>query len=153
MKWKTTDIDIYFQAKEYVDTALIPMLPIGWGADVKTTVSLGEFIALFADELERQFKGRLVQFPSYTYLKDESTKTERLQDWIQHLKEEGFKYVILLTSDVSWKNVEGDLDGVLIWLPVLPLEHVDASYKQEMLTTQMKQIIQLIMSEWQKEKE
>ncbi|HSH24038.1 MAG TPA: YpiF family protein [Massilibacterium sp.] len=153
MKWKTTDIDIYFQAKEYVDTALIPMLPIGWGADVKTTVSLGEFIALFADELERQFKGRLVQFPSYTYLKDESTKTERLQDWIQHLKEEGFKHVILLTSDVSWKNVEGDLDGVLIWLPVLPLEHVDASYKQEMLTTQMKQIIQLIMSEWQKEKE
>lgn len=151
MKWKTTDIDIYFQAKEYVDTALIPMLPIGWGADVKTTVSLGEFIALFADELERQFKGRLVQFPSYTYLKDESTKTERLQDWIQHLKEEGFKHVILLTSDVSWKNVEGDLDGVLIWLPVLPLEHVDASYKQEMLTTQMKQIIQLIMSEWQKE--
>lgn len=152
MKWKTTDIDIYFQAKEYVDTALIPIFPIGWGEEVKTTVSLGEFIALFADELERQFKGRLVQFPPFTYLKDEVEKQTRLAEWVRQLKEAGFQHVILLTSDVDWKRYEHELNGMLVWLPVLPLEHVEAQYKQEMLASQMKQIIQLITTEWQKEK-
>ncbi|MGO4888100.1 YpiF family protein [Anaerobacillus sp. MEB173] len=151
MKWQAEEIDTYLQSKEYVDTAVIPLLPISWKSDVKLTVSMGEFISIITDELERQFKGRIFMFPPFTYLKDEPirSKVERLTSWEKELTGNGFAHIVYITSDVEWKSVETDLSDTLIWLPSIPLEHMDEKYRMQTVSDQIKQLIPIITSKWQ----
>ncbi|MCS0542809.1 YpiF family protein, partial [Aeromonas veronii] len=60
------------------------------------------------------------------------------------------KHTIFITSDSSWKQVESDINGSLIWLPTLPLEYVEEKYKQTMLQDQMKQLVTLFTNIWQR---
>ncbi|QOR65255.1 YpiF family protein [Cytobacillus suaedae] len=153
MKWVTRDMDLYLQAKEYVDTAVIPLVPATWDHDVKTTVAMGEFITILTNEMERQFKGRIILFPPFTYTARESVESriERLTTWTSELSEKGMKYFFFVSSDSVWKQSEEKLEtGSLIWLPSLPLEYVEEKYKQAMLQDQMKQLITIFMSIWQK---
>ncbi len=154
MKWQAKEVDLYLQAREYVDTAIVPLIPISWGSDLKSTVQMGEFITLISDELERQFKGRVYQFPSYTYLKSDKVEERlaainRLDD---HLKDNGFAYIIYLTSDVEWKQLEADMKDTLLWIPSIPLEHMEPKYKQETLSNQIKQMLPIMTNKWQRPK-
>ncbi|RNA69157.1 YpiF family protein [Alteribacter keqinensis] len=151
MKWVTNDLDMYMNAKEYVDTAIIPLVPLNWEKDIKGTVSKGEFSSILIDEIEKQFKGRLFQLPPFTYLTEESdeSRTSRLQEWDRHFFDNGFKHIVYVTSDGDWKRVEGNLPDQLIWIPALPLENVDPAYAREMISQQMKQILPLITDKWQ----
>jgi len=45
-EWKANEMDTYLQAKEYVDTAIIPLVPISCGDRMKSTVVMGEFILI-----------------------------------------------------------------------------------------------------------
>ncbi|MFS0863572.1 YpiF family protein [Fredinandcohnia sp. 179-A 10B2 NHS] len=152
MKWVTKDIDVYLQAKEYVDTAVIPLIPVSLDGNLKTTVSMGEFITILSNEIERQFKGRIILFPAFTYSGSEELQNtkERLNQWTSDFSGGGMKHAIFITSDSSWKQVEAELQGTLIWMPTLPLEYVEEKYKQTMLQDQMKQLIGLFMNIWQK---
>ncbi len=151
MKWQAKEIDIYLQAKEYVDTAIIPLLPISWGNDLKSTVQMGEFITLICDELEKQFKGRVFQFPPYTYLKTEklANRLAKVKELDFHLKSHGFSYLIYLTSDIDWKQIEAEMSDTLLWIPSIPLENLEQKYKKEILTNQIKQILPVITRKWQ----
>jgi hypothetical protein len=150
MKWMTKDMDMYLQAKEYVDTALIPLIPISMGKDLKFIVSMGEFIQIITNELERQFKGRLILFPPFTYLNHENMeeRKNRLLNWTNDMKENGMKHVFLISSDSSWKDIEGEIENPFIWLPTIPLEHLDEQYKQSLLSEQMKQLMPMFMKKW-----
>lgn len=149
MKWNTNDIDMYLKSKEYVDTAILPLAPIALGDQLKSAVAMGEYIHHITLELERQFKGRLLLLPAFTYLREEKemTRIERLSQWSEALQQE-FIHLFFLTSDLTWKQEEDKLSGTLLWLPSLPLEHVEANYKQEVIQDQIKQIIPLIMDKW-----
>ncbi len=152
MKWQAKEIDLYLQAKEYVDTAIIPLIPISWAnGDVKPTVAMGEFISIITMEIERQFQGRVIQFPPFTYIRGEelSLRTTRIQEWSKDLLEGGMKYLFFLTSDSEWKPIEQQLEGPLIWLPTIPLEHLDMTYKREIIDEQVKQVIPLLINKWQ----
>ncbi|MBB5172873.1 YpiF family protein [Texcoconibacillus texcoconensis] len=153
MKWTMQDIDTYLQAKEYVDTAVIPLIPIDLKEDVKQKVSMGTFISTMADAIERQFKGRVLLFPAFTYIKNqplEKRKSE-LIDWDRHVYEQGFKHVVYLTADGDWKQVEDELPDMLVWLPALPFENMEDRYLKQMIDQQMKQIIPLLTNKWQSE--
>ncbi len=145
-------MDVYLQAKEYVDTAVIPLIPVSLEGNLKNTVSMGEFITILSNEVERQFKGRIILFPAFTYSTSEelTMAKSRLNQWTSDLGGQGMKHSIFITSDSSWKQVEADLTGTLIWLPTLPLEYVEEKYKQTMLQDQMKQLVSLFMNIWQK---
>ncbi|UOE92327.1 YpiF family protein [Alkalihalobacillus sp. LMS39] len=152
MKWQTMDIDTYIQSKEYVDTAVVPLVPMSVKAEeMKSVVAMGEFISTISFELERQFRGRLIELPSFTYLKEETIeqKLEKLETWQTHLKENGLAHLIFLTSDSEWRTVEQQLSGLLIWLPTIPLEHLDSKYKMETVSDQIKQLIPIITKKWQ----
>lgn len=150
MKWRVKELDTFLQAKEYVDTAIIPLIPISFKDDVKMTVSMGEFISIMTDELERQFHGRVFQLPAFTYLKEEDKESRniRLKNWINYLKETNFKVVILLTSDYEWKTGGSEIEDNLIWLPTLPLDSMDREYQIQVINDQMKQLIPILMDKW-----
>src|SRR5690606_21499641 len=91
MKWFTVDMDVYLQAREYVDTAVIPLIPVSLEGDLKSTVSMGEFIAILSNEVERQFKGRIILFPAFTYSNGEGLEmaSGRLNQWTSDLIDGG----------------------------------------------------------------
>lgn len=153
MKWETKDIDTYLRAKEYVDTAIIPLVPIIWGDEMKSIVSMGEFISIISEQLERQFHGRIVLLPAFTYTNGEliEERIKRLENWHDLLINGGFRHVVLLTSDVKWKENEQDLQGSLIWLPTIPLEHLEHDIKHDVMTEQIKQLIPILTNKWQNE--
>lgn len=150
MKWNVKDIEMYLQSKDYVDTLVIPLMPLSFTTEIKSTVSMGEFISLITAELERQFKGRMILTPVYTYLKrsDSKVEAERINTWVSSLKEEHIKHVMLVTSDSEWRDVENDLDAELLWLPAIPLEHVDAKHKTNMIKDQIEQIMPIFIKKW-----
>ena len=150
MKWIPQDIDMFLQSKEYVDTAVLPLLPVSLGNDMKQTASMCDFITMLSVQLERQFKGRILMFPGLSYLK--SAPMDKLQGevriWASELIGSGFKHVFYVTSDSSWKAVETELQGSLIWLPSIPLEHMDEGSRNSILEDQVKQLLALFMQSW-----
>ncbi|MBP2241365.1 hypothetical protein J2Z40_001927 [Cytobacillus eiseniae] len=151
MKWVSQDIEMYLKSKEYVDTIVLPLLPVSLGNDVKQSVAMSEFISLLSIQLERQFRGRLIMLPGFSYLKgnSEDKLVSDLKEWEKELYAKDFTHVFYLTSDSFWKAVENKLDGGLIWLPSLPLEHMDENYRTSILEDQVKQLLSLFLQKWQ----
>ncbi|MBM7577426.1 YpiF family protein [Jeotgalibacillus terrae] len=152
MIWNTKDILLYFQEKKYIDTAVIPLLPLSFGEDAKQEADQAEFIPLVTALLEKQFKGRMMLLPPYTYFSTESDdqKKNRLNEWTVNLKSQGFTHVFLVTSDSFWRLAEDEMASELIWLPSIPMEHMDGKYKQKMIEDQVSQLLKIVVGKWQK---
>ncbi|HJV31546.1 MAG TPA: YpiF family protein [Bacillales bacterium] len=150
MKWIPQDIEIFLKSKEYVDTAVIPLVPIGFGEDMKQSSAMSEFITLLVNHLERQFTGRILLFPPFTYLKAENEEKwiDNLQKWTENAKMCDFRHIFYLTSDSDWKTHEDKMDAELLWMPALPLENMEESQKMAMIDSQVKQILNLFMKKW-----
>ncbi|MGA9290655.1 MAG: YpiF family protein [Anaerobacillus sp.] len=151
MKWTESDIALYEKEKEYIDTAVLPLVPISMTSSLKTIVSMGEYMTIISSELERQLKGRLLLLPAFTYLQTEemSSRVERLNLMEQELTRGGIKHIITLTADVDWKQSENQLSSALLWMPAIPLEHMDEQYKMETVSAQVKQVLQFVTNTWQ----
>jgi hypothetical protein len=150
MKWVSKDIETYLTAKEYVDTAVIPLYSVSFGNEMKQSATSAEFITLLTNYLERQFTGRLMLVPPYTYLKNDRYEdiVNGLKKWEDNIEENEFKHIFYITSEIDWKNYEGELKGSLIWLPSLPLEHLNESQKISMIESQVKQLLTLFTQKW-----
>ncbi|HEX6922788.1 MAG TPA: YpiF family protein [Bacillales bacterium] len=151
MRWTTEDVDSYLREKEYVDTVVIPLIPITWHNEIKLNVEAGEFAALLTDELEEQLKGRIFHFPPFTYLKSEAVENRvaRLKEWKQELLSGDMKHVFFITSDTDWKSLEGELNDSLIWIPSVPMQHMSEENKEEIINGQIKQLLQIVTVKWQ----
>ncbi|MFC0271617.1 YpiF family protein [Metabacillus herbersteinensis] len=149
MKWTTSDVDLYTQSKEYVDTAVVPLVPIVVDSSLKQVVSKGEFVTLLANELERQLKGRIYLLPSLSYLAKSEALFSELQEWKQELLTQ-FKHVLFITSDEKLRELDGDLKGNIIWLPTVPLEHMDDHLKKKLLQDHVEQILNILLQSWNK---
>lgn len=154
MKWTPQDIETYLNAKEYVDTAVVPLLSVSMGGEMKQSASAAEFITLLTGYLERQFTGRLLLLPPFTYLKSkngESTLSD-LKDWEADLVKGEVKHIFYITSDIDWRTWEEELTGTVIWLPSIPLEHMSESQKLSVIDSQVKQLLDLFTQKWHKNK-
>ncbi len=148
LKWVLEDVDVYNQSKEYVDTAVIPLIPLSVQSDFKSVVSKGEFITHITSELERQLKGRVYLFPPFTYLKNTKNVFEILLEWKTEIQRE-FKHVFFLTSDEMLKeNKPQSLSNNLIWLGAVPIEHMDDNLKRKLLQDQVEQILNILLQSW-----
>ncbi|MCM3566797.1 YpiF family protein [Neobacillus mesonae] len=152
MKWLPQDVETYSAAKEYVDTAVVPLYSITIGKGVKQSAAASEFITLLTNYLERQFTGRILLFPPFTYLgneQDEKVLTD-LKKWEESILDAGFKHVFYVTSDFEWRSREGELNGTLIWLPAIPLEQMNDTQKLTMIDSQVQQLLTIFTQKWQK---
>lgn len=150
MKWVSSDVDKYSQSKEYVDTAVVPLIPISLENEFKSTVAKGEFIQFVSTELERQLKGRVFLFPALSYLKNNNDVIDKIEEWKHEIQKE-FKYIIFLTSDESVKEKKSEMiaDHVM-WLPTVPFEHMDDHLKRKLLQDQVEQILNILLQSWNK---
>lgn len=150
LKWVAKDVETYLSAKEYVDTAVIPLYSVSFGNEMVQSASSTEFITLLTNYLERQFTGRLLLIPPFTYLKSDNPDDilQDLKKWEDHIEKNEFKHIFYITSEIDWKNYEKELSGSLIWLPSLPLEHLTDQQKISMIESQVKQLLSLFTQKW-----
>jgi hypothetical protein len=148
MKWIPQDIETFLNAKEYVDTAVIPLVPVGFGDDMKLSASIAEFITLLVNHLERQFTGRLLLFPPFTYLKTENEEIilNDVKKWTGKMYD--FRHIFFITSDSDLKMCEEKFGTNLLWIPALPLENMDDAQKMSMIDSQVKQILNFFTKKW-----
>lgn len=152
MKWIKEDIEKYIQAKEYIDTLIIPLLPFDLSEDkeMPKIAFQGEVISIFVRELEKELMGRVVLTPSYYYNNnaDKKNEIERINTWVEDAQKQPFEHVFFVTFDATWKKEEKDLKGSLIWLPS---NHSVTINSKEMITIirdQVEEVGELIRSYW-----
>jgi hypothetical protein len=152
VKWSPQDVDVYLQSKEYIDTAVLPLLPVTFDGEMKQAAEMTEFISLLTGLLERQFKGRLMLLPGFSYLKTKETEKviEDLKFWEDQLLTTGFNHVFYITSDSSWNSRQDQLTGSVIWMPSIPMEAMQESAKVAVIESQVKQMINLFTQKWNK---
>ncbi len=154
MKWNLEDLDIFRKEKAYVDTVIIPLVPIHWGEDMNGPVTAGRFVTLLAEEIERQLKGRVILSPPFTYLKKESReeKSKRLGDWVQAIEAYGAKYRICLTADLDWNPSQSEKESpglTCFALPALPIDHMDPKHRQDYIDDHVGHVLKKMMHTWQ----
>ncbi|KLV23123.1 YpiF family protein [Bacillus altitudinis] len=145
MKFQAEDADLFLQSKDYIDTAIIPLVGID-ASHIKQTVSLGEFTMLVAEDLERQLKGRVFLFPPYTYLEVNNRKQEDILALKQSLQEH-FQHVVFITSDNKWKEQLEVSESAFI-LQSVPLEHLKVNLKQKVIQDSVEQILNFLLQKW-----
>lgn len=152
MKWVPADIEKFVKASEYIDTAVIPLLPVSLGDDIKETASMADFADILSSQLERQLQGRILLLPGFSYLKNTASESlALLQKWEAELLDRQFNHVFYITSDMGWKQQEKLLKGTLLWLPSLPLHQMDEGSKVSVMEDQVRQLMNLFISKWREE--
>lgn len=151
MKWISHDIEQYLKAQEYIDTAVIPLIPVAFGMEMKQAASMSEFITLVTTLLERQFTGRILLLPPFTYLKNhDETRVNELENWVSVLEKNQLKHIFFITSDSEWKAQENNFKDLLIWIPAIPLENLEDSQKFSIVESQVKQLCDIFSRKWKK---
>lgn len=151
MKWTSKQVKQYEEAKEYVDTLIIPLVPFDFlGEDSSKTALQNEVMTIFVGEIEQNLTGRIFQFPHYFYLENKNLADEvtRINEWIINNNNEFIKHVILLTFDSSWKKFEEDLEGDLLWVPAIYSGDLESKETREIMGDQINELIKLIQSYW-----
>ncbi|MCC8303194.1 YpiF family protein [Bacillus sp. ICE1] len=145
MRWRAADADAYLQSADYIDTAVIPLISITSSGGLKEAVEQGESTQLLSEELERQLKGRVYLFPSYTYVDIDQSQIALLQK----LKDEvmtNFRHVLFLTADEKWKYFEIGSD--VIYIPAVPFEHMKDSLKRKIADDKCREILNVLLQKW-----
>lgn len=152
LKWFQNDLQKYAQAKEYIDTLLIPLQGFHLSEDENLTKDAfqREVLSIYANEIEKELSGRLMLAPTYFYLKsaDQEAEISRLNEWIVDVQKQPFTTVFLMTFDNSWKKVERELDGNLLWLPGMKPTDIQSKEAVTVIRNQIEQISELIRSYW-----
>lgn len=149
MNWVSNDMEMYIKEKEFIDTAVICLRAIDFGENIRKSAEQNETLTLFEQLLEKQFKGRMMFLPSFTYVGPPEDSVESLVKWEQILKGNGFKYVFYLTADQRLEQMEQMKDKPLFYIPALPLQHVEDKYKRGLIEDQLTKMMPKIVSEWQ----
>ena len=150
MKWIPHEVETYLKAKEYVDTAVIPLYSVAFGDEMKQSAGMSEFISLLTVHLERQFTGRILLFPPFTYLKNNQREKviNDLKEWEANIVASEFKHIFYITTESEWKMDEQNFNGSVIWLPALPLQLMDDVQKMSLIDSQVKQLLNLFTQKW-----
>ncbi|MBU6079508.1 MULTISPECIES: DUF2487 family protein [Allobacillus] len=152
MKYIEEDIKMYIAEKEYIDTAIIPLVPYAIDDDQEMILTSfqQELMTLYSHQLEQRLKGRLFLFPVYTYLNNSLIENEidRINQLIDEVKKQPFNEVFLLTFDKQWRKHGTSLKGELVWLPAIKNGNLQSNEVREVIQSQIIDIEELIKESW-----
>jgi hypothetical protein len=146
MHFTGKDMDQYVQQKEYVDTAVVPLVQLDLSTGgLKPSASASDYLQSLTNLLEKQFKGRILLFPPLSYSK-KSDRSRIAAEISGELSNTAFKHVFYVTTDPEWRSLEGA--GNVIWLPAIPTENMDQSFKLSVMEDQLRQVLPVFIKEW-----
>ncbi len=145
MHWNGKDTAVFQTQKEYIDTAVVPLVLVdGSEHGFQFAASAADFTLSLANVIENQFKGRVVLFPSFSYTATQD-KPSLLEAWKEELNKAQFKHVFFITSDREWSSIETES---IIWIPSIPLDSMDQKMKLSILEDQLRQLVPTFAKKW-----
>ncbi len=152
LKWNTDDLKKYVEAKEYIDTVIIPLetFHMSHEGNFEKDAFQKEVLTIYTNEIEKELSGRVLLAPNYTYIKSDNLNEEtiRLNQWVTDIKTQPFTYIFAITFDNQWKKVEKDLSCELLWLPGMKPSNIKSKEAVSLIRSQVEQISELIRSYW-----
>ncbi|TDM13221.1 DUF2487 family protein [Macrococcus lamae] len=127
---------------EYIDTAIIPIIDVDYRGQLMTIVDHYEVIQALTLEVENQFKGRVLLIPPVQVQEDYTLPVVIGEQ----LKGYGMKNVLFVSSMNS--HFQTQLEHFKV--NIFPLETMDDDFKQEMIQTQVKDLMRHIIAMWNK---
>ena len=148
MYWNSKDITTFIEQKEFVDTAIIPLLLVdGRASHIKQSAGTADFLMSLTAFMENQFKGRVVLMPPVTYT-PQSSRSVLAAEWKNVLTEAGFKHHFFISCDMQWATEAPEID--VIYTPSIPLENMDQKLRQSILDDQIRQVVPVFANNWAK---
>lgn len=146
VKFNVHDMTIFQQQKDFIDTAIVPLVHLDFSVpQLLQSSAAANYLLSLTNYIEQQFKGRVVLLPPVCYTVLLRSK-ELIQNVHAELQNAGFKHVFYITSDVSWRKLgEGH---TIIWMPPIPLESMDVNVRTSILEEQLKQIMPQMADAW-----
>lgn len=148
MKWNVQDVELYHQVKEYVDTVLVPLVPISFDDQMKQLATKSFFLSNLSMEIEKKFKGRIFLTPTFYYVNGDQKKADSLQNWVIELKQTNFNHIYFLSFDKSWEKEEENLTGSFLLIPPVSMDNLEMEQIHEMLKQQSCQLIDIFTNKW-----
>ncbi|GAB3066113.1 YpiF family protein [Virgibacillus ainsalahensis] len=152
MKWSKTDIPNYMEAKEYIDTLLMPLIPFQFSNDSELDKNTfqNELLSVLSNEIEKELTGRIMLTPNYYYLKSSNKENEidRINSWVEDVKNQPFTNIFFVTFDAAWKKEEQALEGTVLWLPANQSGDLYSKEMHQLVRGQVEQISELIRAYW-----
>lgn len=138
------DATQFLAQTEYIDTALIPLIPISFTKEtIQQTASQADYLLSLVNALEAQFKGRVVAFPSFSYTDNQDLQA-LFSNWQESMHSTPFKHIIYLTADRKW----GEVDTSILWTASIPLDSMDSKMRGKIIDDQLRQLIPRIAEKW-----
>ena len=153
MKWNRHGIETFVSEKEFIDTALIPLIPLDLQQDPSKAALQGEYITILAEEVEKQLTGRVMLLPPYPYKKNAGSVdalVAELNEWNTYYHDVGMINTIYLTCDEDLAELNVVSKARVIWMPMVPLNHLEARQAKGMIREQASQVLPKIMKIWQR---
>lgn len=134
MKFSEIEEEQWAELEPYLDTCLLPVTGLSGAENPIEATSCLEQLRDIMDLVEIPFKGRVLTYPAFHYYNDDEGTRQFIRSLCTSLKNNGFKYIILITANqsISFQCDEADL-----W--VTPLE--DGQYPtQEEISWKIREI-------------
>jgi hypothetical protein len=103
MKFSEIDQATWQANKTYFDTCVIPISGLDGSESPDEAVAKLAALQLVIDQLEANFRGRIIVYPALHYVNETTLAT--IQTHIEKLKETNFKHVVLLSKHLISVNV------------------------------------------------
>lgn len=138
------DAAVFLSQQEFIDTAVIPLVPISFdSSEIPHVASQAEYLLTLVNALEKQFKGRVVTFPSFSFVKTQD-KQQLLNEWKNASINSPFKHTLYLTTDTELAG----LDPMILWTASIPLDSMDSKMRTNIIEDQIRQLIPRIAERW-----
>lgn len=148
MRWTTNDLQQVLDNKEYIDTIIVPLCPVSLHPESINLADQREDLTIITSELERNFKGRIVIAPEFTYLQNDPSKFERLFAWNNEFISNGMKHIFYITCDYEWKQEKNELDESIIWIPDLTINSLDEASQKVVVNKQVSHLSAFFLKKW-----
>lgn len=140
------EITQYLQQQEYVDTAVVPLVQLDLSeAGMKQSAGASDYLQSLTNLLEKQFKGRILLLPPVSYTKG-AERSRLAAELASEMKLTQFKHVFYLTTDAEWRALDDMIN--ILWLPAIPIDDMDQSFKKSVMEDQLRQVLPLFIKEW-----
>lgn len=111
MKFSEIEAEQWEELRPYLDTCLLPVTGMtGAESPLEATQCL-EDLRDIMDLIEVPYRGRVVTYPALHYMSGPEHFQQALSSYCSRLKQQGFKYIILITAktNVRFQISEADL--------------------------------------------
>lgn len=103
VKFSEIEQEQWDELKPYLDTCLLPITGMsGAESPVEATRCL-EDLRDIMDLIEIPYQGRVVTYPALHYMDGLEHSQHAIDGYCQRLKQQGFKYIILITAKVNFQ--------------------------------------------------